>query len=149
MAYTTLFSPVTAQGRVTSVHVGFVVNKMTLGQNFLQVLYFPLSTSFRQCPVPYTDVEPSHQLTAHSATAIRSYTAHPCKNLPLYDVRVFSSRFRVFNTLLGRCHTLSYRRFDCNATRVTWRYDTHDMIRPRTLEVIPSDDMRCSIMNMP
>ena len=83
MAYTALFSPLTAQARVTSVHVGFVANKMTLGLNFLQVLYFPLSASFRQCPVSYTDAEPSYQLTAPSTTAIRSCTANPCMNLPL------------------------------------------------------------------
>ena len=77
------FFPLTEQARFTSVHVGFVVNKMSLTQNFLQVLYFLLSTTFRQCPVPYTDAEPSHQLTAPSTTAVRSCTAHPCMNLPL------------------------------------------------------------------
>jgi hypothetical protein len=45
--------PQTAEARVLAVHVGFVVDKLELGQVFLQVLQFSLSVSFH-CGSPYS-----------------------------------------------------------------------------------------------
>jgi hypothetical protein len=88
MAYTALCCPITAQVRVMSVHVRFVVNKMTLGQNFLQVFFIsPYQDHFASeqysFHLSYTYAEPSYQLTAPSVTAIRSCIDHPCINQPL------------------------------------------------------------------
>jgi hypothetical protein len=43
-----------------SVHVGFVVDKVALGQGFPQVLQFPLSISFHQCSTTCKDEKTDH-----------------------------------------------------------------------------------------
>jgi hypothetical protein len=49
------------------VHVGFVVNKVTLGQGFLEYFGFPLSVSFHRCSVTRKRAKNSshHHLVHH------------------------------------------------------------------------------------
>jgi len=63
------------------VHVGYVVNKVALGQKFLRVLPFSLSVSLHQCSVLFyssiSDVIRSQQLTMSiSKTSLSSRILH-------------------------------------------------------------------------
>jgi len=58
------------------VDVDFVVNKLTLAQGFLFVLWFPLSVSFHQCSIL------THQSPAEHAVSswLLHYAVHPYLN---------------------------------------------------------------------
>jgi hypothetical protein len=59
------------------VHVGFLVDKLALGQVFLRVLRFPLSISFHRCSIKMQKQNELHQIHYRVAQEAFKAAVHP------------------------------------------------------------------------